>query len=141
MIVSSYHKKWIQIEQNNAVELMVWWPELGTQYRLSGSCSELPRAIAKSKWSTLPEAARRLDTAYGPDFIPGEPIKSYDSIRLAVAERTKDASLIETPEHVRAIMLDIQELERLKISPTDRLHDRRSSKREGKAWQTTQLVP
>lgn len=141
MIVSSYHQKWIQLAHDSRAEILIWWPDLGLQYRVSGRCETLPSDVATERWLKLPEGARQLDSAYGPDFLPGQTIESYQAMRDAVSDRSRGKTLSRTPDHVKAIRLTYQEIERLKVSPADRMHDRRFAKVVDGEWTNLQLIP
>lgn len=141
LVVSRYHQKWKQLVENQKAELMLWWLNLGIQYRLTGQCLELSPEIAKERWLQLPNAVRKLDLAYGDDFIPGAPIRETSDLHELVQSRSRDKDLNKAPLHVRAVSLEFTEIERLKASPSDRLHDRRSAILENDTWRCLQLVP
>jgi pyridoxine/pyridoxamine 5'-phosphate oxidase len=84
---------------------------------------------------------KALDHAYGEGFKPGEPFVSKNSLQDEVASRSANANHNEPPEHVVAIQLHPDNIERLRTSPTDRLHERHQYSLKDGIWECRQLVP
>ncbi|MBC2607936.1 pyridoxamine 5'-phosphate oxidase family protein [Pelagicoccus albus] len=141
LVASEFHQKWRQLSANPKAEIMLWWPSLGLQYRITGKCISQSPDVASARWSQLPPSVRRLDLAYGDGFIPGQAIESIEKVSETVAERSEGKSIETTPSHVRAILFEPEEIERLKTSPSDRQHDRRRATLIDGQWHCQQLVP
>ncbi len=141
LLISRHHGKWRQLAHEPRAELMIWWAAIGLQYRLAGLCEEAPPEVAEERWRRLPEAARRLDLAYGPGFLPGDPVVDREVAREQVERRSAPLDTSAMPAHVCALRPRLTEIERLALSPGDRVHDRRRAVRVAGAWKTTTLVP
>ncbi|MEM9159723.1 MAG: pyridoxamine 5'-phosphate oxidase family protein [Verrucomicrobiota bacterium] len=140
-LISRLHGKWSQIQSNPKAELLIWWPDALLQFRLTGKILEASERDANDLWDKQNPKAKALDHALGDEFKPADPIESYDSLKAEVNRRSREKDLAPKPDHVVACRLEIDEIDRIKASSEDRLHDRRLARRSGDQWVETQLVP
>lgn len=141
LLVSRFHQKWAHLQANPRAELLLWWITHKLQYRLIGTVSEAGKETTARLWAKLPDAAKQLDHAYGEDFLPGQRIElSQEQIKAEVKIRSEGADLSEPPAHVRAIYLELVEIERLEASPPDRVHNRQRAATTT-SWLPEQLIP
>ena len=141
LLVSRFHAKWSQFLAQPKAELLVWWPETMQQFRLAGTLVTQSNATAEALWQQLPVGAKKLDLAYGDSFIPGGAIFSHEQVAQGVTDRTRGKALDEKPGHVVAWRLEIEEIDRLLISPADRMHQQRTASLTDGTWQETQRIP
>ncbi|MDX1514430.1 MAG: pyridoxamine 5'-phosphate oxidase family protein, partial [Gammaproteobacteria bacterium] len=56
--------KWRQLKANGKYELLVYWPTIGRQYRLSGGLDEIPWETMAERWRRRESAGKQLDLYY-----------------------------------------------------------------------------
>ena len=140
--VSRLHGKWHDLDTSGRFELMLWYPVLSEQYRVSGHVEIAPAEQSDAYWQTLPRAVQLLDRTYQ-DFgiAPGDTLDSLDTLQDYVAqtdERYPDS--VPTPEHVAGLSLVAETVEGLIASP-DRLHTRKKYWLEQGTWRESLIVP
>ncbi|MEM7035386.1 MAG: pyridoxamine 5'-phosphate oxidase family protein, partial [Bacteroidota bacterium] len=58
LVVSKFHKKWEQVQNNPRAELSIWWPDSLQQYRLTGDLQEASHELACQLWTQQSEGAK-----------------------------------------------------------------------------------
>lgn len=138
ILTSRLHQKWKDLNANRICEALVWWSSINVQYRCACSWRELSDAYRRELWGNISEKSRRLDVAYDHGFIPGQELKD----RAALIEMIETIQLPDTPPaHVVGISLETHTVERLEVSPEDRLHQRTKFIKQNGVWARLDLIP
>lgn len=143
LFVNRTSPKWQTIESNNVAELLIWYPSIQRQYRITGRLHELERTTIETNWRRRPAGSKYLDHAYESLGSQSSPIDSRNTIVAHVeAHRAREPEeQLSAPESATGIILRPAVIECLDLNNQDRIHDRQRHELIDGIWQTTQLIP
>jgi pyridoxamine 5'-phosphate oxidase len=136
--------KWQQLLQNSSYQLLLYYPSVSRQYRLSGSIAQLPPGTVSESWKFRPTASKYLDYYYQDKAQQGSVLRSRDELTRGISDitdRYPDAGSLEAPAHAIGIELIIASIDRLDLSNSDQIHDRRYYQLTDEGWTEKVLVP
>jgi pyridoxamine 5'-phosphate oxidase len=143
LFVNKTSPKWSIIQANNKAEMLIWYTNSQTQYRISGLIEELEPSVIEQNWHRRPAGSKYMDYTYQSLGAQSSEIDSRDDLVDHIQGLKKEHSEEEmvTPESAAGILLRPEVIEMLDLNMPNRIHDRRRFVlRDGK-WQTTQLIP
>jgi pyridoxamine 5'-phosphate oxidase len=131
-------RKGREIEQNPAVALVFFWPELMRQIRIEGRASRASAAESDAYFRSRPRESQLGAWA----SLQSEVVASRAVMmqRFAEAEARFAGRDVERPPQWGLYQVDAENVE-LWLSAPHRLHDRFSYARQGGAWQLARLYP
>lgn len=135
--------KWKQLQETNKYELLVFWPSLMIQYRISGSrWSTMDDEEMKKLWVNKPHRSKLLDyyyQNYQPQSSELDSRQAFlDDMKL-LGERFPDD--VPRQETNTAVLLQPAVIEEWRGDLKDRLHHRCLYELKDGEWIATTLVP
>jgi pyridoxine/pyridoxamine 5'-phosphate oxidase len=136
--------KWKQLAENDGYELLLFYPTIARQYRLSGTVQEIESAIVTSNWHMRPAGSKYMDYFYREVEPQSSSIESRQALISGIDSlktRFPNPGDLHPSDLAAGLDLVITSIDRLDISDPDRIHDRiRYSLRKGN-WVEQVLVP
>lgn len=135
---NSESRKGRELEANPFAALVLYWPQLGRQVRVSGRVRRVPDAQADSYFASRPRMSRIGAWA----SCQGQPLADRDALdsRVREVEARFPGENVPRPEHWNGYALDPEAIEFWENRP-NRLHDRFLYERIADAWTITRLSP
>jgi pyridoxamine 5'-phosphate oxidase len=137
--------KWRQLAENNGYELLLFYPTIPRQYRLSGTTQEIDASIVSSNWKMRPAASKYLDYFYREVQPQSSSIESRQVLLSEIdslKSRYPDPDGLSPSELAAGLDLVISSIDRLDISSDpNRIHDRFSYSLKQGDWVEQVLVP
>lgn len=131
-------RKGREIEQNPAVALVFFWPELMRQVRIEGRASRAPAAESDAYFRSRPRESQLGAWASSQSEVVAS--RAAMMQRFAEAEARFAGRDVERPPEWGLYQVEAEHVE-LWLSAPHRLHDRFSYTREGAAWELVRLYP
>lgn len=143
IVINATSPKWKQMSIGERVGLLMFWPAVGRQYRVTGvvalmSAEELDRA-----WAKKTRRARLLEHYYEHFDVQSSEIEGRDVLERGMAElerRFEGVDEVPKPDTVVGLKVKPVEIE-CWHDRTDRLHDRWLWRLDGEEWSKRRLVP
>ena len=134
--------KWRLLSAGAGGELLLWYPSVQRQYRISGTISELDPEIVRSHWQRRPAGSKVLDHVYE-ELEQSTVIASRSLLTGKIAQLQRELPLkdMSVPENAGGLELVGTRIESLDLSNEDRIHDRRLHRFDGGGWTSQVLVP
>jgi pyridoxamine 5'-phosphate oxidase len=136
--------KWKQLDENSGYELLLFYPTIARQYRLSGAMQEIESSIVTSNWNMRPAGSKYMDYFYREVEPQSSSIESRQALINGIdslKNRFSDPDELRPSDLAAGLDLVITSIDRLDISDPDRIHDRiHFSLRQGN-WVKQVLVP
>jgi pyridoxamine 5'-phosphate oxidase len=137
--------KWKQLQKNNDYELLLFYPTIPRQYRLSGTVQEIEPAVLVSNWHQRPAASKYLDYFYRDVLPQSASIESRQALLNGIdslKSQYPDPDELLPPDLATGLDLVITTIDRLDISSDpDRVHDRSHYSLNRGDWVEQILVP
>ena len=137
--------KWTQLAENNGYELLLFYPTIARQYRLSGSMQEIDPTIVSSNWRMRPAASKYLDYVYREVLPQSSNIESRQALLSEIdslKSRYPDPDGLSPSDLAAGLDLVITGIDRLDISTDpDHIHDRFNYSLSQGEWVEQVLVP
>ena len=90
LFINASSPKWQALSANSACQILLWYPSIQIQYRLSGDAAMASRADIENNWHRRPLRAKLLDYFYATQAAQSEPYHSdedFDQAFEAMARR------------------------------------------------------
>lgn len=142
LFVNATSAKWPQLQRDQSHELALWLPSQQCQWRLLAQLRPLPASVIAEHWPHRPRSSQVLDHLYEHRWGQSAPLPSSQA--FAEQHAALDAQLSSTltpPPSVRALALELTELERLQLTPAPALHERLHFRLRDGAWEQSPLTP
>ena len=127
--------KWKQLAGHNGYELLLFYPTVLRQYRLSGGIQEIEPAIVDSNWRLRPPGSKYMDYFYHDGNSQSADIESRQALITGIdslKSRFPDPGELQPTDLAAGLDLVITSIDWLDISDSNRIHHRiRFSLREG----------
>lgn len=144
LFFSATSAKWRDLLANGRYELLVYWPTIECQYRMSGGFEEIPFENMAASWAQKSDQGKLLDLYYSEERPQGSRIDDLDRYVDAISRIRRaidDSKTVEAPATVRGIRLEPSRIDRLDLSPAPTVYRRHLYVRVGGGWQRELLVP
>ncbi|MGV0036312.1 MAG: pyridoxamine 5'-phosphate oxidase family protein [Candidatus Azotimanducaceae bacterium WSBS_2022_MAG_OTU7] len=143
LFVNKTSPKWSVIQANKQAEMLIWYANSQTQYRISGQIEELEPSVIDQNWHRRPADSKYMDYTYqslGPQSSKIDARNDLvDHIQALKAVLPEDE--MATPESAAGILLRPALIEMLDLNMPNRIHDRRQYALVDGKWQATQIIP
>ena len=143
LFINKTSPKWSIIQSNNKAEILIWYNNSQTQYRINGLIEELTFSVIEQNWHRRPVESKYMDYAYqslGPQSSKvnsrGDLVEHIEGLKEAHPEKE-----MVTPESAAGIVLRPEVIEMLDLNSPNRIHDRQHFSLINGKWQSTQLIP
>jgi pyridoxamine 5'-phosphate oxidase len=143
LFINKTSPKWSIIQSNNKAEILIWYNNSQTQYRINGLIEELTVSVIEQNWHRRPVESKYMDYAYqslGPQSSKvnsrGDLVEHIEGLKEAHPEKE-----MVTPESAAGIVLRPEVIEMLDLDSPNRIHDRQHFSLINGKWQSTQLIP
>ena len=143
LFINKTSPKWSIIQSNNKAEILIWYNNSQTQYRINGLIEELTFSVIEQNWHRRPVESKYMDYAYqslGPQSSKvnsrGDLVEHIEGLKEAHSEKE-----MVTPESAAGIVLRPEVIEILALNSPNRIHDRQHFSLINGKWQSTQLIP
>ncbi|XOV87417.1 MAG: pyridoxamine 5'-phosphate oxidase family protein [Pseudomonadota bacterium] len=135
--------KWKILNRGGNYELLLWYPSMQRQYRITGGIHNCDPDFVRQSWLRRPRGSKYLDILYEQTIDQSEPIASRETL-VAEINRIKANFDLDTqvaPAKVAGIELVASRIEVLDLNREDRIYYRMSYTLEAGTWQPLTLVP
>ncbi|MBT3623623.1 MAG: hypothetical protein HN526_05960 [Gammaproteobacteria bacterium] len=143
LFINKTSPKWSIIQANNQAEMLIWYTNSQTQYRISGLIEELAPSFIEHNWHRRPTASKYMDYSYASLGSQSSQIDGRDALVGHIdglKEKHREEELV-TPESAAGIVLRPEVIEMLDLNMPHRIHDRRRFVLTDGKWRFTQLMP
>ena len=143
LFINKTSPKWSIIQANNQAEMLIWYTNSQTQYRISGLIKELAPSFIEHNWHRRPTASKYMDYSYASLGSQSSQIDGRDALIGHIdglKEKHREEELV-TPESAAGIVLCPEVIEMLDLNMPHRIHDRRRFVLTDGKWRFTQLMP
>ena len=143
LFINKTSNKWRIIQDNPAASLLLWYPSLQRQYRVTGTVLELNRSEIEANWPKRPTGSKYLDHAYGTFQNQSGEIESHEALvsHINQFKVNNPADDLTTPETATGIRLVPSQMEILDLNDAGRIHHRQLFVLEEDSWRKAQLMP
>ncbi|HJN50552.1 MAG: pyridoxamine 5'-phosphate oxidase family protein [Pseudomonadales bacterium] len=136
--------KWNQLEANGEFQLLLYYPSIELQYRMSGTHAHMDSDLVADSWLLRPDGSKYLDYYYDRIGAQSTRVDSREAMESALAKLQRslpEPDGLTAPESARGLYLEIDTIDRLDLSDRSRLHDRRLFTFAAGRWTQQVLVP
>lgn len=143
LFINKTSPKWKALTDGTGHELLIWYPSMQRQYRISGSLQEVDGEIVGSNWQRRPTGSKYLDYVYEELGNQSSIIDSRKVLtdKINQLKQDQDAENMQSPPMVAGIELVADRIDLLDLNHQDRIHDRRLYTYEGGTWSSQVLIP
>lgn len=143
ILINKSSPKWEVFSDGGSYQLLLWYPSVQRQYRISGDHRELAADIVKSHWQKRPVPGKYMDILYQTLAPQSSTIASRDKLAGYIREIEKRVNLeeMEAPDKVAGVELIATRIEILDLARADRIHDRQLYSWNGRHWTSQILIP
>jgi len=142
VFVNETSPKWRLFVEGAGCELLLWYPSVQRQYRISGELRALDAEIVRAHWHRRPAGSKYLDQVYA-ELAQSTAITSRAVLtdEIARLQREHPEEELQPPESAAGLELIANRIEALDLSYEDRIHARQLHRFDGEAWTSEVLVP
>ncbi len=135
--------KWKILLDNPHCQILLWYPSIQIQYRVSGTCSDLGQSNLDQDWQRRPNKSKLLDLFYETVQPQSEPIESRQKLTdgLEALSRQIPPKNFLMPASAGAFRVDIEQVEYLQLSQDEEPHIRELYTKSDAGWTTQTLIP
>lgn len=136
--------KWRQLQTNPRYELLVYWPSIARQYRISGGFEQITHAELARSWKHKGSVGKQLDiyySKYRPQSSELESRREFDKTMGDIRATIAGGDEPDAPASLRGLRLLPWSVELLDLSGGDEMHRRDLYTNDGSGWQVRSLVP
>lgn len=135
--------KWRILTSGGSYQLLLWYPSMQRQYRVSGTINELEPEFVKQNWQRRPRGSKYLDILYEDTADQSSLIDSRQALVTEINRIKSEYKVddMDAPDKVAGIELVSDRIEMLDLNREDRIHDRQLFSRAGDEWTAQILVP
>lgn len=143
VFMSRSSPKWQILTGGGSYQLLLWYPTMQRQYRISGTMEFVDDTFVKTSWLRRPRGSKLLDLYYEYKGDQSSLIDSRATLvdRITELRQTFELDDLEAPTKVAGIELVASEIEMLDLNREDRIHDRQLFRLVGDDWVSQYLVP
>ena len=146
LFINKTSPKWRAIEHSPRAQILLWYPSLQKQYRLSGSFLELERSTIIENWQRRPSASKYLDQVYEKFGNQSSTIDSRERLTSHIDSLKSEYNPedLETPANATGILLEPDQIECLDLNDNNRIHHRHLYKLNNEIdpkWHESVLIP
>lgn len=135
--------KWKVLNQGGSWELLIWYPSMQRQYRISGEMAPVDMDFVRQSWRRRPSGSKYLDVLYEFTADQSSIIASREHLVTEIHRiRTEhNVDEMQAPEKVAGVQLVGTRIEMLDLNREDRIHDRRLFRYSAGEWTVQTMVP
>jgi len=135
--------KWEILTANPCCQILLWYPSIQIQYRLSGSCSALAQDSLENDWQRRPDKSKLLDYFYQSGHPQSGPIESRTVLThgLKTLGKKMPVEELKMPASAGAFTVEIQQVDYLRLTQNEEPHFRERHTKKQTNWSTETLVP
>ena len=126
-----------EFRNSKSIAVLVFWPSIQIQYRLSVHVSSLNHEIVRSHWQLKPPITKRLDWFYE-NHPQSSEIASRDCLLRAISDMD---DVTDAPPSTMGLRFQPVLVERLALDTDEGIHDRRRYALVDGNWIVKTLVP
>lgn len=143
LFINASSPKWQALSANSACQILLWYPSIQIQYRLSGAAAMASRADIENNWHRRPLRAKLLDYFYAARAAQSEPYRSSEDFDQAFESMaaTLDPESLTPPIEAIAVDIALHQIERLDLTQNEKPHRRARFRWIDEAWAEDFLVP
>ncbi len=143
LYISKTSPKWTVIHHNPVAELLLWYTHSQTQYRISGTITEIDKGIVDHHWLRRPAASKFMDHSYKTIGAQSSPIESRQVLvgHINQMREDLDEETLTAPDTAAGVLIKPETIELLDLNMPNRIHDRRRFTRTQTGWLEQQLIP
>lgn len=143
LFVNKTSPKWSIMQGNKQAEMLLWYTNSQTQYRIFGLIEELEPSVIEQNWHRRPAGSKYMDYTYQSLGPQSSKIDSRDDLvdHIQGLKEEHPEDEMATPESAAGILLRPEAIEMLDLNMPNRIHDRRRFVLIDGKWQSTQLIP
>ena len=138
IFINATSPKWRHLQ--DFVVLHTYWPSVQVQYRMQAAPSPVKQSVVHDSWHMRPETPKRMDWFYEQHGVQSSQIESREALTTKLDEVTLPEPL-RAPDNARGLLLTPIEIERLDLTQTDGIHDRKVFRYRNSHWHSEILVP
>lgn len=126
VFINDTSPKWQHLVATGCYELLIFWPTLMRQVRVSGGWEEVAKQEMEQHWRRLPKASQLLAHYYEQTAHQSETVASKVVLEEGVTRIAEQFAQDDIPysESARGVRFVPTQMEFWKNSPEDRLHER-----------------
>lgn len=143
VFINKTSPKWRILSEGASWQLLLWYPSMQRQYRVSGEMEPLDEGTVVTNWHRRPLGSKYLDHTYETLAPQSSPIDSRETLVEAV-NRLKgnwQGQDLQPPAMVAGIALVANRIEMLDLNREDRIHDRQVFTLREQSWHAQVLIP
>lgn len=135
--------KWKILEDNPHCQILLWYPSIQIQYRVSGICSDLGQSNLEQDWQRRPNKSKLLDHFYDTIQAQSQPIESRQKLTDGLKQLSRQIAPENflMPASAGAFNVDIKEVEYLQLTQNEEPHFRELHTKTDTGWATQTLIP
>lgn len=143
LFINRSSPKWQLISGDNRAQLLIWFPSVQRQYRVTGTLTEIDKSVIDENWHRRPTGSKYMDVTYEKLGTQSSVIDSRDTL-VEFISGLKDSmpeDSLEVPGGATGVVLSATQIECLDLNNLDRIHDRRRYTLEAGEWLEEVLIP
>lgn len=135
--------KWKVLSTGGSWELLIWYPSMQRQYRVSGDVKVLDIDFVKQNWRRRPSGSKYLDVLYEFTADQSSLIESRQHLVTEITRIRNEFNVddMEAPDKVAGVELIGNRIEMLDLNREDRIHDRQLFTYDGNRWVVQTMIP
>lgn len=136
--------KWRDLERAPEYQMLLYYPTLARQYRLSGTIEEIDASRVRPDWNQRPAIAKYLDHFYEEVLAQSSAAPSRDWLTEQIEEmkrRSPEVASLQATASAAGIDCVVTRVDMLDIATDGGLHDRRLYALAEGIWSVRSLVP
>jgi pyridoxamine 5'-phosphate oxidase len=143
VFINQTSPKWRILTAGGSYQLLLWYPSMQRQYRISGTTQVLAREFVANHWLRRPNASKYLDLYYETIADKSTAVESRQALVDTISEirQQHDVDTMTAPSKVAGIELVADCIECLDLNREDRVHDRLLYKLVDASWTSQVMVP
>lgn len=150
VFINDTSPKWQHLVATGHYELLIFWPSLMRQVRVSGGWEVVAKQEMEQHWRRLPKASQLLAHYYDRTKHQSDPVASKEALEQGirhVAAQFAEGGDMPYCDTARGVRFLPTQIEFWKNSPEDRLHERimyslqNDATGESAVWKSLVLVP
>lgn len=143
LFINRSSPKWETISKDNRAQLLIWYASLQRQYRVTGTLTEIDRAVITDNWHRRPAGSKYMDHTYESLGPQSSVIDSRETLVNFIADlkQSNPEDELHVPDAATGVVLSATQIDRLDLNNPDRIHDRRRYTLKGDDWIEEILIP
>lgn len=135
--------KWKVLSEGGNWEMLIWYPSMQRQYRVSGDMAPVDMDYVRQSWHRRPSGSKYLDVLYEFTYDQSSIIESREHLVGEIHRIRGEYNVddMQAPDKVAGIQLVATRIEMLDLNREDRIHDRQLFTFENGQWSVQTMVP